>query len=203
MIRDCSALAILHYVKDWTCVNNRIIIIIIIITILSLFNALSIFHTIPYLPFFFLCRFTGRTPDGWWLTRRVLTRERIFCVCEWRKNTSRGSMAPKTVAFFRPSREIWPKLWWSITFKRYDLATYLYRITYRDRCHSFWICNNIQPTVPPGGDIWTSLPMSDAFIYRLLENWARNRLKCELWQLGKCNRHSLYRFVYLYAFLLQ
>ena len=50
---------------------------------------------------------------------------------------------------------------------------------------------HIQPIMPPGGDILTSLPMSDAFNYRLLETWTRNGLKCEVWQLEMYNRHPL------------
>jgi len=72
-------------------------------------------------PFFFLAhvhRSNAWTDiDGWWLKRRVLTQGSAFWVCEWWKNTLRGSSTPKTVAFFDLVGKSQPKLQWSITFK--------------------------------------------------------------------------------------
>ena len=100
------------------------------IALLSLFNALSIFPSLVSLPFPFFPAHVHRSNtwtniDGCWLKRRVLTQESAFWVCEWWKNTLRGSTTPKTVAFFDPVGKSQPKLKWSIAFKRYNLATSL------------------------------------------------------------------------------
>ena len=63
-------------------------------------------------------------------TTRLGTRKCLFGM-PMMKNTSRGCKTPKTIAFFDPVGKSQPKLWRSITFKRYDSATYLYYITHR------------------------------------------------------------------------
>ena len=99
------------------------------LTLLSLFNALSIFQS---LIFPCACPQVERLNQYWWLmtwTTHLDTRKCLL-LCEWWKITL---TTPKTVTFFDPVGKSQPKLNWSITFKRYNLATSLYYTTYRNR----------------------------------------------------------------------
>ena len=95
------------------------------------------------------------------------------------KNTFKGSTAPKPSLFW-PSREITAKTLimminnsQTVRFSHLLIMDHLWEIdaTLAESAKIF------SPQCPPGGDIWTSLPMSDAFNYRLLETWARNEKK--------------------------
>ena len=79
------------------------------LTLLSLFNALSIFPSLS----FFLALI--HRPNAWtniygsWLKRRALTRGSALWVCEWWKKHIRGVYSPKNCHFFQPDREITAK----------------------------------------------------------------------------------------------
>ena len=90
-------------------------------------------------PIFFLRTSTGRTPepivmvDG---SNDASRHKKVpFGYAKDEKMHLGGLRPPKPSLFFDPVGKSQPKLWWSITFKRYDLATYLQCIT----CRKSWL----------------------------------------------------------------
>ena len=102
------------------------------------------------------------------------------------KKDIKGVYDPKTRRFFRPSREITANNFQTVRFSHLHVMYHLQEID-AALSESAKILNQQCPRwryLNQFTDVW------DAFDYRLLETWARNGLKRELWQLEMYNRHQ-------------